>query len=312
MKNKLTNVIIIILTIFILYLIIIKKLLVQESIIYSLNLWVTTLIPSLFPFFIISDILINYNITTYIPQYFKKICQLLFNITDNMLTILLLSLLSGFPSNARNTRIMYDNQEITLEEANHILIFTHFANPVFILTTIAIFFLNNKILGPILLISHYCSNFILGFFFRNSFHNSKTSNSHPKNNNKQIGTILVTAINKSIDTILSICGIVTIFLLLSTLLVDTLNLSSYNTMILKGIFEITIGVESLSKLSIPMIYKAIITSGFLAFGGLSVHLQVKSQLTNTPINYHYFFLGRLYQTIISIIITYFLCQIYHI
>jgi len=311
MKNKITNLIITIFTIFILYLIITKKILVQNSITYSLNLWINNLLPSLFPFFIISDILINYNITSYIPNFFKKTCQTLFNITDNMLTILILSLLSGFPSNARNTRIMYDKQEITIEEANHILIFSHFANPIFILTTIAVFFLNNPPLGPILITSHYLSNFILALFFRKSFNHQKKSNNNI-NNYQSFGTILLNSINKSVDTILSICGIITVFLLVSTLIISTLNLNPYNITLIKGIAEITIGIDSLSKLSLSNIYKATIASAFLAFGGLSVHLQVKSQLINTNINYHYFLIGRIYQTIISIIITYILCLIYNI
>ena len=312
MKHKLSNIIIIILTIFILYLIITNKLLVKDSITNSLNIWVTSLLPTLFPFFIISDILINYNITTYIPKFFKKICQKLFNITDNMLTILILSIISGFPSNARNTRLMYEQQIISLEEANHILIFSHFANPIFILTTISIFFLNNQKLGPILLTSHYLSNFFLGIIMRPNFNHSLTKKISKNNQNHQFGNILITSINKSVDTILTICGIITIFFLLSTLLTNFLNLNSYNDTLLKGIFEITIGVESLSYLPIPIIYKTIITSAFLAFGGLSVHLQVKSQLTNTDISYHHFLIGRLIQTILAIIITYILCLIYHI
>lgn len=312
MKNKLTNFIIIILTIIILYLTFTKKILVKTSIIYSLNIWYQNLIPVLFPFFIISDILINYNITTYIPLFLKKICQQLFNITDNMLTILTLSLISGFPSNARNTRLMYDQHEITLSEANHILIFSHFANPLFITTTIAIFFFNNKQFAPIILISHYLSNFILGLSFKQSFHHQHTNKTSTKILTNDFGTILITSIKKSIDTILTICGIMTIFLLLSSLIIDTIHLNNYNTTILKGFFEITIGIESLAKLPSTNTSKLIITSAFLAFGGLSVHLQVKSQLTNSDISYHYFLIGRLYQTLISIIITYLLCLIYHI
>ena len=54
------------------------------------------------------------------------------------------------------------------------LIFSHFSNPLFILTTLAIFFFNNKDLGIILLVSHYLSNFILGLLFRKYFnHNDK-------------------------------------------------------------------------------------------------------------------------------------------
>ena len=173
MRRKILNIIIIIITLFLLVQIIIKKSLVFDSINYALNIWVNNLVPTLFPFFIISDILINYKFTDYIPIIFRKICKYLFNITDNMITILILSIISGFPSNARNTRTLYENGEISLDEANHILIFSHFSNPLFILTTVAVFFFNNKFLGIILLVSHYLSNFILGILFRKYFNHDE-------------------------------------------------------------------------------------------------------------------------------------------
>ena len=161
MKDKIFNSIIIIISLFVLLELFIKKKVIYSAILYALNIWVKVLIPSLFPFFIISDILINYNITSYIPRFFKSTLKKLFNISDNQITILLLSMISGFPSNARNTRTLYDNNLITLEEADHILMFSHFANPMFILTTIALFFFKNKEIGIILFISHYLSNMIL-------------------------------------------------------------------------------------------------------------------------------------------------------
>ena len=310
MKRKILNIIIIIITLFLLFQIIIKKSLVFNSINYALSIWVNNLIPTLFPFFIISDILINYKFTDYIPKIFRKICKYLFNITDNMITILLLSIISGFPSNARNTRTLYDNGEISLYEANHILIFSHFSNPLFILTTVAIFFFNNKDLGIILLVSHYLSNFILGLLFRRYFnHNDKlTSNSKVVKND--FGNVLIGAIKKSIDTILLICGIVTVFMLLSSIISNTFNFNIYNSMLIKGILEITIGIEALSKLGLSITYKAVIASCFLAFGGLSVHMQVMSQIVDTDIKYKYFFIGRIYQMIISGVITYLICLYY--
>ena len=83
-----------------------------------------------------------------------------------MITILILSIISGFPSNARNTRTLYDQGLITLDEANHILLFSHFSNPLFILTTVALFFFNDKNIGIILLISHILSSIFVGYFFR--------------------------------------------------------------------------------------------------------------------------------------------------
>ncbi len=278
---------------------------------YALNLWVESLIPTLFPFFIISDILINYNITSYIPKIIKQYCKYIFKINDNMLTILLLSMISGFPSNARNTRTLYDKRAISLDEANHILIFSHFANPVFILVTIAGTFFHNQKLGIVLLISHYVSNLILGLCFRNKFKHSEIL----ENNNissLNFGKIFISSINKSVDTILTICGIVVVFSMLSTIIVNTFNFNSYNEMLIKGLFEITIGMQALSNLGIKLIYKAVIASCILGFGGISVHVQVLSQIVETDIKYIYFLIGRMYQMIISGIITYIICLILHI
>lgn len=308
MKNKLFNIFTIILCIFVLVELLVRKSLIYLSILYAINMWVNNLIPALFPFFIISDILINYNITKFIPRIIRKFCKSIWGITDNMFTILILSMISGFPSNARNTRTLYDKGLITLDEANHILIFSHFSNPVFILTTVGTFFLGNEKVGTIILISHYLSNFILGFMFRKKFHHIDKDNMDDiKSNN--FGTVFINAIKRAIDTIILICGIVVIFLMLASIVINLFNFNIYNSMIIKGLFEITIGIEALSKLGLSITYKAIIASCFLAFGGLSVHMQVISQITDTDIKYSYFLIGRLWQTIITGVITYFLCMI---
>lgn len=306
MKEKIFNLCVILISLFVLVELLIKKSVIYSSIIYALNIWVNNLIPSLFPFFIITDILINYNITSYIPIIIRNFCKHIFNITDNMLTILLLSMISGFPSNARNTKTLYDKGVISLEEANHILIFSHFSNPIFILTTIGVFFLHNEKIGIIILISHYFSNIILGILFRNTgkYEINKNDKTCDINN---FGIIFINAIKKAIDTIFIICGIIVVFMMLSEIILNTINVNSYNAMIIKGLFEITIGIDALSKLNMSLISKAVIASMILAFGGISVHVQVLSQITNTKIKYIYFFIGRMYQTIISGILTYVIC-----
>ena len=222
-----------------------------------------------------------------------------------MFTILILSMISGFPSNARNTRMLYDKGLITLEEANHILIFTHFANPVFILTTVSLFFFHNEKLGIILLITHYFSNLILGIYFRNKIKCNDSNYNDITHNN--FGNIFISSIKKAIDTTITICGIVTVFLMLSSIIINTFSLNSYNTMIVKGILEITIGIEALSNLPISNCYKTVIASMIIAFGGISVHIQVLSQITGTKIKYIYFFMGRMYQMLISGALTYIIC-----
>lgn len=303
MKDKIFNTLIVTISLFVFIALIVSKSIIYDSIMYALNMWVNNLIPALFPFFIISDILINYNITDYIPQNIKKICKYIFNINDASLTIFILSMLSGFPSNARNTRTLYDAGMIGADEANHILMFSHFANPVFIMTTVGLFFFSNKKIGIFLLVIHYLSNFILGICVRNVHQHDEQIVVQKKGQN--FGKIFISSIRKAIDTTITICGIITVFLLLASIIINYFKISLYNQMIIKGLFEITIGLDALSKLSLGMNYKLIIASMFLAFGGISVHIQVLSQIVDTDIKYQYFLVGRIYQTVIAGILAFF-------
>ena len=231
----------------------------------------------------------------------------MFNISDNLVTIFILSMISGFPSNARNTKILYEKGKITEEEANHILIFSHFSNPLFILTTISLYFFNNSNVGIILILSHYLSNFILGIILRskNKSNNKEINSANISTNN--FGNTFINAIKRSINTILNIGGIVTIFLVISAIITTRFKFNTYNSMLIKCIFEITIGIDALSQINLNLTHKLVITSMVLSFGGLSVHMQVLAEIINTKIKYRYFLIGRFYQMILSGIITYIIC-----
>jgi len=305
MRTKIYNFIIIITFLFLLIEIMTNKILIFDTIKYSLNIWITSIVPSIFPFFIISDILISYNITNYIPKFIKYLFNKLFNTSNNIITIFFLSIISGFPSNARITRKLLDMNNITTVEANHALIFTHFSNPLFILGTVSVFFLHNNTYGIIILISHYLSNIIVGILFRKYSINNKNNYAH-NINNQNLSIILITSIKNSIDTLLLILGTLTCFLILSAIIINRLNLGLYNSCLLKGLLEITMGLKALSTLNINDIYKVVISTMFISFGGLSVHMQVISQIIGSNIKYKYFLTGRIYQTIISGLLAYIL------
>ena len=72
MKNKYKNLLIIIILLFIFFEILFNKLIIINTVMESLNIWVKAIIPSLFPFFVISDLLITYNFIDYIPNKIKK------------------------------------------------------------------------------------------------------------------------------------------------------------------------------------------------------------------------------------------------
>lgn len=299
MKNKILDLIVVISFIILLFSILINNVLVFDVISYSLNIWVNNLIPSMFPFFVISDILINYNISYYIPNFITNIFGYIFNVNKTSITIFFLSLISGFPTGSRIIRTYYDKGLLSLEEANHILLFTHFSNPMFILSTVGVIFLNNKEYGYIMLISHYLGNFIIGFLLRNYSKVTILNYTKEKKVCQSFSRILINSINSSINTLLLILGILTSFLIFSSFIILFLDLSLYNSAILMGILELTMGLKSFSLLEISDIYKVVFSTMIISFGGLAVHLQIISQLVDTDIKYSNFFIARIYHAIIS-------------
>ena len=149
--KKYSNTFIIIGSFILLLLIFINKSLISNTIIISLYIWFNNLVPSMFPIFLLSDILINYHFTDYIPKKIILFISKLFNISNNAVLVFLLSLISGFPTNGMNIRLAYDNNFISKDECEHLLYFIHFANPLFVLQTIGIFYLKNNIYGYVIL-----------------------------------------------------------------------------------------------------------------------------------------------------------------
>ena len=303
MKTKYKNIIIIICSLFFLVNLIIYRNLVFDTVVFSLNIWITSLLPALFPFFIVSDILINYDVIKYFPKVIRNSIKYLFNVSDNGLVIILLSMLSGFPSNARNIKNMYLDKKITKEEGEHLLYFTHFSNPMFILGTIPLILNSNKI-SKYILISHYLANIILGICLRKYNRVNDSNNSNYKEDKHNFGLVLTTSIRKSLDSVLSILGTLTVFLIISTLLINFFNLDNTSSLLIKSILELTSGLKELGSYNLLDKYLLIISSCILSFGGLSVHMQVINELVDTDISYKNYFIGRILQVVLSLGISY--------
>ena len=291
---------------------------IMNAVSFSFNIWITNVFPSLFPFFVLSEILMNYGFIELIGELFKPLFEKLFKINGNAAFVFIMSLISGFPSNAKYTRELYLQNKLTAKEATKILMFSHFSNPLFILGAISITFLNDKRLGIIIMISHYLSNIIIGLIFRN-YNPSKVTNDkfslknaimqmHYKriNNNKRFGAIITNSLVNSINTLLLILGVITTFLIITTIIDNNFHLSLLNKSLISGFLEMTQGLKHVSLLNTLSEYKAILICMIISFGGLSVHTQILSIISDTEIKYKPFLLARIIHVIISSTICYLL------
>lgn len=259
--------------------------------------------PNIFIFFIISDILNNYHLVDFISIIFGNTIAKLFKLPKEVSYPFFMSMLSGFPGNSKFIKEFLDNKVINEQEATKLLTFTHFSNPLFIISTIGINFLHNKQIGIIILICHFITNIIIGLLFRNIYKYNNTKILKKETISLSIIPLLKKSITNTINTLGIVYGIIVFFFILTTVINSNLHLSYFNQTILNGLIEMTNGLSMINNLDLNIISKACLSTFFISFGGFAIHMQVMSMLSDYKINYFIYLIARvLHASIASIMV----------
>lgn len=300
----LTTIIILIINIFT------KSQYLTDIIVYSSNLFIKNIFPSLFPMFVISSILVEIGIPDFLGSKFNKLFKVLFKSSGFSSFVFFMSMLTGFPSSAKYINDLINNKKIDNNEAEKILTFTFFSNPLFIINTVGTTFFNSKKLGFAIFIAHLIGNIITGLIFRNykekkdvvikstpSFH---TKDLIQKINNTNIFKTILNSISNSLEILINIFGIVTFTLILVNMVFKSPN--NYLEIFISGSIEMTSGLKYLTNSALPSYTKIVTATFFLSFGGLSVHAQIMNILKEKKVKYLPFLISRTIHAIISALI----------
>ena len=276
------------------------KVMINSSI-NALLIFREKLFPSIFPFFVLSFLFINMGYPLILNKYFKNITRKIFHLSENTSFILLMSIISGFPSGAKYIVKDYSNNYITKEEGNQLLLFTHFANPLFVLGTCGIL-LNSKRLAYKILICQLFANIILGILVRTKEITISPKKEVVSTTTPSLISILPDAINEAMEVLIFMLGSITIFQFFTNCFLLFTNETVFFKTIFTGIMDLTSGINLVPTLSISIELKALLMLIFITFGSLSVHLQVINAIKNTNLSYTNFFIGRILESIIAVIL----------
>ncbi len=69
----------------------------------GLTLWATSIVPSLFPFFVTTELLSNTNIPHILGNFFNIFMKPLFNIHGEGSFAFIMGIISGYPSRSKNS-----------------------------------------------------------------------------------------------------------------------------------------------------------------------------------------------------------------
>lgn len=252
----------------------------------AINVWTNTIFPLLFPTFILSDLLIASGLVNIITKLVGKVYSKIFKLSPYGMYIFLISLIAGTPTNAKNLKILRDNNYINDLEITKILSTCIFFNPLLIISMtsfriLIILWLANIFTGIIMNRGNDCV-----------INNTTKEISMPFN--------LGLSIENNINILINILGTITVFLMLSNIM--PIN-SPFIKVLVSGILEVTNGLNKINLFYKSHFLFDYLVLFILSFGGLSIFIQIKSILKDTSLNIKYFFISRLLCTNIAFAIS---------
>lgn len=303
----------------------------------GIALWATSIVPSLFPFFVATELLMHTNVIYKIGDTFNFIMKPIFNISGKGSFALLMGIISGYPIGAKIATNFRQQNICTKEECERLLSFTNNSGPLFIIGTVGILMYRNTTIGILLFITHLLGALTVGFTFKFwkltntqkiDFSFEKKYYDEKNTTIYNLGEVLAESISSSINSILIIGGFVVIFSsivsilnssgilnIVEILLTPVFNLlnidASFISPIFTGFFEITNGINSISSITCKKIsINLIFTAFLLGFGGLSVFLQVLSIVSKSDLSIKPYIYGKILHGIISALYTFFFINIF--
>lgn len=279
----------------------------MASISEALSLCARSLIPSLFPFMVISEILINTNAMELPLIKNRMLTKKLLGICPESTAALLLSLVCGFPIGAKCASSLYKNGRIDMAEYRHLISFSNNPSPAFLIGAVGITLLNDITAGILLYISTVSAALIIGHVGgRISFgQRNGTKISMPKNSvsEKKSGVRIFTdAIVSSAYSMIAVCAFVIFFSAVNggiESLLSCAQLSEPFAAVIMGSLEMTGGISRAAKLDGIGIYVIAMLSGW---SGLSVSFQLISICGKDNVSFKSYFLSKLIQSALSPII----------
>lgn len=292
----------------------------------GLSLWANSVLPSLLPFFIATELLGYTNVIPMCGKLLNRFMRPIFNVPGEGAFALLMGIISGYPVGAKIVANLKENKLCNKVEAERLIAFTNNSGPLFIVGTVGIGLFYNSSIGLILFFTHLLSCLTVGFLFRwwgkskeKYFRDATYSIENSSLAFCNLGEVLSKSIISSINTILMIGGFVVLF----SIIISMLNtshilhvLSSHvlsvlhipeelSLSLLTGFIEVTNGLSFICELSsLSISFKLVICSFVLGFGGFSVLLQVLSITSKANISIKPYFIGKLLQAFFAAFYTY--------
>ena len=271
----------------------------------SLDLCYSVIIPTLFPFFVCSGLLICSGVAQGLSKISGPIMRPLFNIGGPGASALVLGVLGGYPLGAVTACQLYESGYLSKTETERLLAFCNNSGPLFILGAVGCALYSSTKVGVVLYVSHIISTLFVGFLFRFYKKDKHTAPVYPINQSDDgFGQVFSRVLANSVNSILTVSGAIVFFGVVSGIVTEHLPVNNGIKAIIHGILEFSGGTVAINESDFPLTLKLILSATCVGFSGICVHLQVASVVAKHHLSLATYFWGKILHGLFAGLLTF--------
>lgn len=278
----------------------------------GLRLCGNVIVPSLFPFFVLSSLMVELGLTRCLGKVFQGVMGPLFRVNGACASALALGFVGGYPVGARTAISLYQSGQCSKTEAERLLAFCNNSGPAFIFGVVGAGVFGGGAAGPLLYLTHIAASLLVGLLFR--FYKPREGPRPPASADPaqfqtvNAGAAFTRSVTGAGAAVLNICAFVVCFTVVLRLLAlsGALELAAgalaallhplgmdrvWAGRLLTGLVELSSGVTSLTGGGVAG--RLSMAAFMLGWAGLSVHCQVLAFLGDSGLSMGTYLTGKL-------------------
>lgn len=270
----------------------------------SMDICCEMIIPTLFPFFICSGILISSGFCDALARLFSFCMRPLFGVAPAGAAAFVLGIISGYPLGAVTAAQLYEQGHLTKTEAERLCAFCSNSGPLFVIGSVGAAVYGDIRLGVMLYVIHILAAVSVGIIFRFYKHSENGAGIIRQiPDERSAGEIIGASISNAVNTMLTVCGAVVFFGMAGRLILDLLPLDGALYALSAGVIEFVTGTVSTAGLDLDTGAKLVMTAFIVGFAGLSVHAQVTAVIAGHGFSLVPYFAGKLLHGLLAALYT---------
>ena len=279
----------------------------------GLRLCGDVIIPSLFPFFVLSSLVVELGLASCLGRLVEGLMRPLFRVSGACASAVVLGFVGGYPVGAKTAIALYQSGQCTRAEAQRLLAFCNNSGPAFILGVVGAGVFASSRVGVLLCLAHAGASLCVGVLFR-FYRGGEEGRAggrapRPRFHTGRLTAAFTGSVKNAFLSTLNICAFVVFFTvviqllirsgllpglagLLGTLLAPFGLTPEWAQRLLTGALELSTGVTTLmgdGSLSGRLVAAAFM----LGWAGISVHCQVLSFLGGSGLSAGTYLAGKL-------------------